>query len=78
MGPILPSISMTEDAPNVIGYSEVDVSLKKLFPILSIVSTTTVWATSPGTCLNHIQGLRPFPSPAQLVIPTASTLVRVI
>jgi hypothetical protein len=36
-----------EDAPNVIRYNEADTSLKKLFPILSTVSTTTVWETSP-------------------------------
>jgi hypothetical protein len=30
--------------PNVIGYSEADAFLKELFPILSTVSITTVWA----------------------------------
>jgi hypothetical protein len=44
---VLPSISVTEDTPNVIRYSEADMSLEELFPILSMVSTTTVWATPP-------------------------------
>jgi hypothetical protein len=43
--PVLPSISVMEDAPNVIRYSEVDASLKNLFPMLSTVSTTTIWIT---------------------------------
>jgi hypothetical protein len=45
--PVLPSISVTKDTPNFTGYSEDDASLKKLFPMLSTVSTTTVWATPP-------------------------------
>jgi hypothetical protein len=54
----LPSISMIEDPPpNVIGYSEVDVSLKERFPILSSVSTTTVWATPPRGARGHDRAL---------------------
>jgi hypothetical protein len=45
--PIMPSISVTKDTLDVIGYSEADTSLKKRFLILSTVSTTTVWATPP-------------------------------
>jgi hypothetical protein len=54
---VLPSISMIEDTPNVIGYSEVDASLKELFPILSSVSTTTVWATPPRGARGHDRAL---------------------
>jgi hypothetical protein len=54
---VLPSISVTEDAPNVIRYSEADTFLKKLFPILSTVSTTTVWATPPQGAQVHDQAL---------------------
>jgi hypothetical protein len=43
--PVLPSISVTEDAPNVIRYIGAVASLKKLFPILNTISTTMVWAT---------------------------------
>jgi hypothetical protein len=39
--PVLPSISVMEDAPNIIRYSGAEASLKKLFLILSTVSTTT-------------------------------------
>jgi hypothetical protein len=53
---VLTSISVTKDTPNVIRYSEVDVSLKKLFPMLSTVSTTTVWQPLPGG-----SGTRPSP-----------------
>jgi hypothetical protein len=38
---VIPSISVTEDARNIIRYSGADASLKKLFLILSTVSTTT-------------------------------------
>jgi hypothetical protein len=41
---ILPSIFVIENVPNAIKYGGADVSLKKLFPILSTVSTITVWA----------------------------------
>jgi hypothetical protein len=44
---VLPSISVTEGAPNIIRYNRADASSKKLFSILCIVSTTTVWATPP-------------------------------
>ena len=53
---VLTSISVTKDTPNVIRYIEVDVSLKKLFPMLSTVSTTTVWQPLPGG-----SGTRPSP-----------------
>jgi hypothetical protein len=44
--------------PNVIGYSEADASLNKFFPILSIVSTTAIWATPPKG-----SGTQPSPQP---------------
>jgi hypothetical protein len=57
--PVLPSISVIEDATNVIRYSEADTSLKKLFPILSTVSTTTVWSTPPQVCSSKRLSPRP-------------------
>jgi hypothetical protein len=33
---------MTEDVPNVIGHSEADTPLKQLYPMPTLVSTTTV------------------------------------
>lgn len=54
---VLPSISVTGDVPNVIGHSKADASLKKLFPILSTVSTTMVWATPPRAARGHDRAL---------------------
>jgi hypothetical protein len=43
--PVLPSISVTEDAPTSSDTMELTHPLRSFFPMLSTVSTTTVWAT---------------------------------